>query len=94
MKNILVDLSGEISETSVSILREIEKVSTRLDIPFFVVGATARDILLEHQFDIKPGRATIDIDIGVLVAGWDQFETRAQNRFERHPKRFLSKRIV
>lgn len=75
MKNILVDLSGKISETSVSILREIEKVSTRLDIPFFVVGATARDILLEHQFDIKPGRATIDIDIGVLVAGWDQFET-------------------
>jgi predicted nucleotidyltransferase len=74
MKNILIDLSGKISETSVSILREIEEVSTRLDIPFFVVGATARDIILEHQFNIKPGRATIDIDIGVLIAGWDQFE--------------------
>jgi len=43
--------------------------------PAYVVDATARDIILEHQFDIKPGRATIDIDIGVLIAGWDQFET-------------------
>ncbi len=75
MKSILIDLSGKINETSVSILREIQEVSTRMNVPFFVVGATARDIILEHQFDIKPGRATIDIDIGVLIAGWDQFET-------------------
>lgn len=75
MKNILLDLSGTISETSVSILREIQEVSTRMNVPFFVVGATARDIILEHQFDIKPKRATIDIDIGVLIAGWDQFGT-------------------
>jgi len=73
MKNILVDLSGKIRETSVSILREIEEVSTSLDIPFFVVGATASDIILEHQFDINTRRATIDI--GVLIAGWNQFET-------------------
>jgi hypothetical protein len=45
MKNILLNLSGKISKTSVSILREIEEVSTRLDVPFFVVGATARDII-------------------------------------------------
>ena len=75
MKNILVDLSGKISETSVSILKEIEEVSTRLDIPYFVVGATARDIILEHQFDINTRRATLDIDIGVFVSGWDQFNT-------------------
>ncbi|MGB6011539.1 MAG: nucleotidyl transferase AbiEii/AbiGii toxin family protein [Desulfobacterales bacterium] len=75
MKSILIDLSGKISETSVSILREIQEVSTRMNVPFFVISATARDIILEHQFDIKPKRATIDIDIGVLIAGWDQFET-------------------
>lgn len=75
MKSILVDLSGKISKTSVSILREIEMVSTRMNVPFFVVGATARDIILEHQFDIKPGRATIDMDIGVFISEWDQFDT-------------------
>jgi len=75
MKNILIDLSGKINKTSVSILKEIEKVFTRIDIPFFIVGATARDIILEHQFNISPRRATIDIDIGVLIDGWDKFET-------------------
>jgi len=75
MKNILIDLSGKINKTSVSILKEIEEVSTRMHIPFFIVGATARDIILEHQFDISPGRATIDIDIAVLIDRWDKFET-------------------
>jgi len=75
MKNILLDLSGKISETSVSILREVEEVSERLEIAFFVVGATARDIILEHQFDIDTQRATLDIDIGIFISEWDQFET-------------------
>jgi predicted nucleotidyltransferase len=74
MKNTSIDLSGKISETTVSILIEIEKIAVKLDFPFFVVGATARDFILEHQFDIKLSRATIDIDIGVIVSGWDQFE--------------------
>jgi predicted nucleotidyltransferase len=75
MKNILLDLSGKISKTSVSILREVEEVSERLEIAFFVVGATARDIILEHQFDIDTRRATLDIDIGIFISEWDQFET-------------------
>jgi predicted nucleotidyltransferase len=74
MKNTSIDLSGKISETAVSILIEIEKIAVNLDLSFFIVGATARDIIFEHQFDIKPSRATIDIDIGVIVSGWDQFE--------------------
>ena len=74
MKNTLIDLSGKISETAVSILVKIEKAAIKLDLSFFIVGATARDIIFEHQFDIKPSRATIDIDIGVIVSGWDQFE--------------------
>lgn len=74
MKSTSIDLSGKISETTVSILIEIEKVAVKLNFPFFVVGAVARDFILEHQFDIKPSRATVDIDIGVIISGWDQFE--------------------
>jgi predicted nucleotidyltransferase len=74
MKSTSPDLSGKISEKFVLILIEIERIAAKLDFPFFVVGATARDIILEHQFDIKPVRATIDIDIGVIVAEWDQFK--------------------
>lgn len=75
MKNTSIGLSGKINDTAVSILKEIEKVSKKIEVSFFIVGATARDIILEHQFGIKSSRATIDIDIGVIVSGWDQFES-------------------
>jgi len=35
--------------------------------PFVIVGATARDILLEVQHGIGSKRATLDIDIAVLL---------------------------
>jgi predicted nucleotidyltransferase len=74
MKNISIDLSEKINKTAVSMLIEIEKIAQKRGLSFFIVGATARDIILEHQFNIKPSRATIDIDIGIFVSGWDQFE--------------------
>ena len=37
---------------------------------FFIVGATARDILLQHTHGIHPSRATLDVDIsGYIGAG-------------------------
>jgi len=35
----------------------------------------ARDILLQHAYGIHTTRATLDVDIGVFVTGWDQFRT-------------------
>jgi predicted nucleotidyltransferase len=44
-----------------------------MSIPFFIVGATARDILLEVHYGIGSKRATVDIDIAVFIENWDQF---------------------
>jgi len=44
-----------------------------MKIPFFIVGATARDILLEVHHGIGSKRATLDIDIAVLIENWEQF---------------------
>jgi predicted nucleotidyltransferase len=44
-----------------------------MSIPFFIVGATARDILLEVHYGIESKRATVDIDIAVFIENWDQF---------------------
>lgn len=38
-----------------------------------LVGATARDILLFHQFGIDTGRATNDIDVAVAALSWEAF---------------------
>jgi predicted nucleotidyltransferase len=73
MKRISFNLSGRLEPILVDVLRRINVATGALGIPFFIVGATARDILLEHCYGIKAGRATRDLDIGIKVAGWDEY---------------------
>jgi len=73
MSNILFDLSGKIDQQTVAVLSIVKKVADSLTIPFFVVGASARDIILNHCYGLKTPRMTKDIDLGVEVASWQQF---------------------
>ena len=73
MSTILFNLSGKIDRQTVEALYAIKKVADSLNIPFFVVGASARDFILKHCYGIEPKRMTTDIDLGVEVASWEQF---------------------
>lgn len=48
-----------------------------LELPYFIVGATARDILLTHVSGLSTQLATRDVDIGVAVKDWDELESFA-----------------
>ncbi len=78
MTNILHDLVGKIDEKTVAVLSEIDTIAQDLSLPFFIVGATARDIFLQHAYEIHVMRATVDIDVGVFVSDWDQFARMKQ----------------
>lgn len=41
---------------------------------FVVVGAAARDLLLEHVYGVRRLRATKDVDAAVAVRGWEEYE--------------------
>lgn len=43
------------------------------DAPFFLAGATARDLLLRFAHGIDAGRETRDVDIALMVADWSAF---------------------
>ncbi|MBR8428303.1 MULTISPECIES: nucleotidyl transferase AbiEii/AbiGii toxin family protein [Burkholderia] len=58
----------------VALLREVTTAAAARGIPWFVGGASARDILLTHGHDIEPTRATADIDIGISIESWDGHE--------------------
>jgi len=75
MSKISFDLSGKLSASIIDAIYNLKKVADTLHIPFVIVGATARDLILEHQYKMKSPRATKDIDLGVEVADWDQFHT-------------------
>jgi len=57
LKPILLELTGYFKEAGIS---------------FFVIGATARDIIME-LYDMQSGRLTYDLDIAITVNDWDQW---------------------
>ncbi|MEW5744413.1 MAG: nucleotidyl transferase AbiEii/AbiGii toxin family protein [Nitrospirota bacterium] len=74
----MLDLSGRIDNHYVEALHVLKGVTDDLGIPFFIVGATARDLIFEHCYNIRAPRTTLDIDLGVEVADWDQFTRLTQ----------------
>jgi predicted nucleotidyltransferase len=59
---------------TLEVLRAVDRVTRELGVDYFVLGATARDIVLYGVFGIDPDRGTQDIDLAVAVRDWSQFE--------------------
>jgi predicted nucleotidyltransferase len=73
MTRKLLNLSETVDKFTVELFENIANVAGSMNVPFFVVGATARDIILEYGYGIETIRATNDIDLGVEVSDWDQY---------------------
>lgn len=56
------------------VLRLIDSGMHALTRSYFVGGAMARDLILWHAHGVRTGRLTQDIDLGVLIEEWDNFE--------------------
>jgi predicted nucleotidyltransferase len=86
----LVQLAKPLDTATSQILRHLNQAAVALKIDYFVTGAMARDFILVNVFGFPQGRATRDIDFGVAVEGWEQFEVLEQylcdnGPFERQP---------
>jgi len=73
MSKNLLDLSARIDDFTVEVFERIASVAESLGVPFFVIGATVRDMILTYGYGIQTIRATHDIDLGVQVSDWDQY---------------------
>lgn len=79
MKNIgykmhLILPEHPIDPVTIKVLQQVDKVSQGLGIKYFVVGATARDLVLTHVFGMPVRRVTTDLDFAISVNDWSQFE--------------------
>jgi predicted nucleotidyltransferase len=73
-----VDKSRPVDPVTLHIVSVVNRVAAELDLPYIVVGATARDLLLFHVFGMPVTRATADVDFAVAMDSWDRFrELRA-----------------
>lgn len=73
MKSTSLDVIGKLPQGLIQLYHLISYHADTLEIPFLVVGATARDIILHHGFNANIERGTRDIDFGIQVQNWEQF---------------------
>jgi predicted nucleotidyltransferase len=55
-------------------LKAVAQTANSLSLPYFLAGATARDLVLENVFGRPPGKLTRDLDFGFVLSDWKQFE--------------------
>ncbi|MDP9159319.1 MAG: nucleotidyl transferase AbiEii/AbiGii toxin family protein [Acidobacteriota bacterium] len=73
------------------VIRRIDESARRCGTRYFLAGATAREIMLRHVFGQAAGRRTFDVDFGIAVETWTEFESLksaliAQANFIPHEK--------
>lgn len=56
------------------LVRALQGVAAPAGVQYFLMGATARDLMLQHAHNIEAKRLTVDVDVAVMVRDWDAFE--------------------
>jgi len=72
--NLTISIEKIDNSLLVELLRKLTKSFHKLDRDFYVIGATARDIILQELADTSSRRKTRDLDIAIAITGWDTFE--------------------
>lgn len=80
MKNTFIDLTGKLSYTMfLPAFEQVGKAVSLHGISALVIGATARDLVMHFGHGATVRRATNDIDFGVQVASWEEFQFLKQH---------------
>lgn len=59
---------------TLAIVRAVAGAADHCEAPFMIVGAAARDIILENVHGIAPRRATRDVDFAFALESWVEFD--------------------
>lgn len=58
-----------------TVVQSLQDVAQALGIKYFLMGAAARNLMLQHAHNIAPSRLTEDVDFAVSVSDWSSFES-------------------
>jgi predicted nucleotidyltransferase len=79
-----LNASRHIDRISADLLLAVNAAAVELEISYCVVGAFARDVVLGCCYGINTGQATRDIDFGLMLDNWTQFQTLRSHLLQRH----------
>jgi predicted nucleotidyltransferase len=83
MQSELLDITGKIDLATLSAFQIVADVARGFGVPYVVVGATARDLVLHHHYGAKIQRATQDLDFAIQVPDWSAFQVLKERLLER-----------
>lgn len=63
----------------VELLRKLTDSFSKMDREFYVIGATARDIIMQQLLNTESKRRTRDLDIAIAIPDWGTFEQVKQS---------------
>lgn len=56
------------------LLEKLSRYFEKEKLPFYVIGATARDIIMQKLLQQRSARHTQDLDIAIAISDWQKFE--------------------
>jgi predicted nucleotidyltransferase len=65
---------GELPDSYIECFEKLNTASKDVGLEYMLIGATARDLVIEHVYGITPIRRTYDIDISLYVNSWEKFD--------------------
>jgi predicted nucleotidyltransferase len=76
MKPMSFDFSHKLDLVPLAtVVQALQVIAQPLEIGYFLMGAAARDLMLQHAHNITPSRLTEDVDFAVSVPAWPSFES-------------------
>lgn len=78
MKFNSLDLIGKLPLGATEMYDIIDHEARQLNINYFIIGATARNIILYHGFNAQLERGTRDIDFAIQLENWESFRKLKQ----------------
>ena len=74
MISISLNIAGTIDPGIAATIAAVARVIDELGMPWVIVGATARDLVMHHGHRAPLHRKTRDVDFAIEVWGWPAFE--------------------
>lgn len=72
--NLVISSEKIANPLLIKLLRHLHDTFVKMDHDFYVIGATARDIIIRALSDESARRKTLDLDIAIAVTGWDKYD--------------------
>ncbi|MDH5190048.1 MAG: nucleotidyl transferase AbiEii/AbiGii toxin family protein [Gammaproteobacteria bacterium] len=74
MTSGLLNISGKVDDQITEVFELVNSILAELKMPYVVVGASARDLVMHYGYGATVQRATEDVDFAIEVSGWKVFD--------------------